>query len=162
MGRLLLLAGAAFALAGAGAEGITLTAPSGAPVTITESVLDALPATHADIAFDTEHGPSHAAFDGPLLWDVLVREGAIDPARPREQPARGCDATGSDGYSALLALGEISPEFENKKVMLAERMNGERLGPDHLRIVVPGDKRGGRSVHDVAWITVIAPAAPGK
>jgi hypothetical protein len=160
MHRALLLAGAVLALAGAGPAGITLATPAGAPVTLTETMLGQLPATHLDIAFETEHGPSHAAFDGPLLWDVLVRAGAIDAARPREQPARAVLVTGSDGYSAVLALGELSPEFESKKILLAERMNGEPLGPDHLRIVVPGDRRGGRSVRDVARITIIAPATP--
>ena len=121
-------------------------------------MLGQLPAAHLEIAFETEHGPSHAAFDGPLLWDVLVREGAVDPAKPREQPARAVLVTGSDGYSAVLALGEISPEFANRKVLLAERMNGQPLGPDHLRIVVPGDKRGGRSVRDVVRLAIIAPA----
>lgn len=65
---------------------------------------------------------------------------------------------GRDGYRAVQALGEIPPEFEAKQVILAERMNGNPLAPDHFRIVVPLDKRGGRSVRDVARIEVSAPS----
>jgi DMSO/TMAO reductase YedYZ molybdopterin-dependent catalytic subunit len=39
-------------------------------------------------------------------------------------------------------------------VILAEQMNGKPLGPDHFRLVVPGDQRGGRSVRDVVSITI--------
>jgi hypothetical protein len=146
--------------AAAGApEGIALSAP-GRQVTLPESALASLPSVHLDIAFETEHGPRKAGFDGPLLWTVLVHAGAVDPSKPREQPRQAVLVTGSDGYSAVLALGELSPEFANKPVILAESMDGKPLGPDHLRIVVPGDVRGGRSVRDVARIAVVTPAAP--
>jgi DMSO/TMAO reductase YedYZ molybdopterin-dependent catalytic subunit len=65
---------------------------------------------------------------------------------------------GRDGYRAVLALAEIAPEFEAKQVILAERMDGKPLDAEHLRVVVPLDKRGGRSVRDVARIEVIAPS----
>ena len=54
----------------------------------------------------------------------------------------------------LLALGEIAPEFEGKPVLLAERMNGVALGEGHWRLIVPGDRHGGRAVRDVATITL--------
>jgi hypothetical protein len=155
--RALLLAGFALALAAAAPEGITLSAP-GKQETLAGSALAALPSVHLDVAFQTEHGPRKAGFDGPLLWTVLVHEGAIDPSKPREQPRQAVLVTGSDGYSAVLAMGEISPEFANKQVILAESMDGKPLGTDHLRIVVPGEVRGGRSVRDVARIAIITPA----
>lgn len=64
--------------------------------------------------------------------------------------------TGRDGYRAVLALGEIAPDFENKSVILANRMDGKPLGAGHPRVVVPLDKRGGRSVRDVMRIPVLA------
>jgi hypothetical protein len=60
--------------------------------------------------------------------------------------------TGRDGYVAVLALAEIDPEFEGKQVLLAYRRNNQPFSNNELRLVVPGDRRGGRSVHDVVRI----------
>jgi hypothetical protein len=62
--------------------------------------------------------------------------------------------TGADGYAAVIALGEIAPPFADRPIQIADHMNGALL-PDHaLRLVVPGDKRGGRSVPDVARVDI--------
>jgi len=108
------------------------------------------------VAFLTEHGVHAASFEGPLLWTVLQKAGAVDPAKHRDQVSQWIVIIGRDGYRAVLALGEIAPEFEGKQVLLAERMDGQPLGVDHLRIVVPLDKRGGRSVREVTRIEVTA------
>jgi molybdopterin-binding protein len=89
---------------------------------------------------------------------------AAAPAAPApivvSGPSQSIVITGRDGYRAVLAVGEIAPEFEGKRVLLAERMDGRPLGADHLRVVVPLDKRGGRSVRDVARIEVTAAPTP--
>jgi DMSO/TMAO reductase YedYZ molybdopterin-dependent catalytic subunit len=125
-----------------------------APVAPSMEELEALPVTTVHVAFGTEHGPMQAAFAGPLLFDVLQHMGAIDAAKPAGMVRQYVTVTGHDGYTAVLALGELSPDFEGKQVILAEKMDGKPLGPDHLRVVVPGDKRGGRSVRDVVRIAV--------
>jgi len=61
---------------------------------------------------------------------------------------------GRDGYRALLALGEIAPEFEAKQLIFAERKDGKRPDAGHLRLVVPLDKRGGRTVREVVRIEI--------
>ncbi len=104
----------------------------------------------------------HAVFAGPLLWTVLTQTRAIDPAKPKEAVREAVLVTGSDGYTALLAVGEIAPMFEDKQVILATTMNGKNLAPGHLRIVVPGDKKGGRSVYDVVSIAVLTLSGPVK
>jgi hypothetical protein len=65
---------------------------------------------------------------------------------------------GRDGSRAVMALGEIALEFEAKQVILAERIDGKPLDAYRLRVVVPLDKRGGRSVRDVPHIEVTAPS----
>jgi hypothetical protein len=92
------------------------------------------------------------------LWTVLQKAGVIDPALHREQVSQSVVIVGRDGYRAVLAVGEIAPEFEGKQVILAERIDGQPLDAEHLRVVVPLDKRGGRSVRDVARIEVTAPS----
>ena len=160
------LAMVAFAIAGPcrGAEpaaeaqpaGVIVMGP-GAPLVMSADDIAQLPAIKIDVAFDTEHGPRQSAFEGPLLWTVLDHAHAIDPAKPRGFVRQTILLTGRDGYTAILALGELAPQFESKQVILAEREDGKPLAPDHLRIIVPGDHRGGRSVHDLASIAVVAP-----
>jgi hypothetical protein len=61
-------------------------------------------------------------------------------------------ATGSDGYQALVAYGEIDPNFEAKNVLLAITPDGASLADAGPRLVVPGDKRGGRYVSNVVRV----------
>uniref|UniRef100_A0A8J4H9A9 Oxidoreductase molybdopterin-binding domain-containing protein n=1 Tax=Acidicaldus sp. TaxID=1872105 RepID=A0A8J4H9A9_9PROT len=107
-----------------------------------------------EVSFATEHGPRHAVFEGPLLWTLLGESGVIDLAKPRGTVGRVVIVTGWDGYRVALALGEIAPQFEGKQVIVAERKDGQALEAGHFRLVVPGDKMGGRSLRDVARITV--------
>ena len=100
------------------------------------------------------HAQEAIMWSGPLLWDVLVAAGAVDPAKFAEQVHLVVRVTGSDGYVAVLALGEISPEFGGRKVQLADRANGATIDSGPLHLVVPDEKRGGRSVRDVVRIDI--------
>jgi molybdate transport system substrate-binding protein len=114
----------------------------------------ALPPLTQRVAFMTGHGEQQSEWTGPLLWDVIVASGAVDPARPAEQVHLAVRITGADGYTAVIALAEIAPQFAGRPIQVADHMNGASL-PDHaLRLVVPGDRRGGRSVRDVVRIDI--------
>jgi molybdopterin-dependent oxidoreductase-like protein protein len=139
---------------------IVLAAPGHASVSLSPADLAQLPAEQVATSFLTEHGTRSASFTGPLLWAVLEKAGAIDPAKPRDAVRQALLVTGSDGYVALVGMGEIAPEFEGKQVILAISADGKPLDAGHLRLVVPADKRGGRSVRDVARIDILAPEAP--
>lgn len=139
-------------------EAIIVSGLSRPAVSLTLEELARLPTAQIKVAFLTEHGVRSASFSGPLLWTVLQRAGVIDPAKHREQVSRSVLIIGRDGYRAVLAVGEIAPDFEDKEVILADRMDDHALGVDHLRIVVPLDRRGGRSVRDVTRIEVTAPS----
>ena len=107
-----------------------------------------------NIAFMTDHGEQQTEWTGPLLWDVLVASGAIESIKPGEQVRLTVRVTGADGYSAVIALAEIAPQFAGRPIQLADHMDGTLL-PDHaLRLIVPGDRRGGRSVRDVIRIDI--------
>jgi molybdate transport system substrate-binding protein len=106
------------------------------------------------VSFLTEQGERQNEWTGPLLWDVLAASGAADAIKPGEQVRLTVRVTGADGYTAVVALAEISPQFAGRPIQLADHVNGALL-PDHgLRLVVPGDKRGGRSVRDVVRIDI--------
>ena len=51
-------------------------------------------------------------------------------------------------------LAELDPEFEGKEVLIANTADGRPMADGGLRLVVPGDQRGGRSVHDLVRIVV--------
>jgi len=132
---------------------------AGSSTSFTMADIGKLSPIQAHISFGTDHGKLNASFSGPLLWTVLNAARAVDPTKPKDAVRNYVLVTGRDGYSAVIALGEIAPAFENKRVLLAEAMNGKQLGAEHLRLVVPGDARGGRSVRDVVSIAVLTPPA---
>src|SRR5262249_48356039 len=99
-----------------------------------------------------EHGAQESAWSGPLLWTVLTESGAIDLAKPAEQVRLMVKVTGADGYAVTIAAAELSPEFAGRQVQLAGHRDGTKL--DLPRLVVPGEKRAGRSVRDVVRIDV--------
>ena len=89
-------------------------------------------------------GLSTALFTGPMMADVLK---AAKPIRgARYVCMEGADELPSGCYATSVKLNwAMDP---NKGFMLAHRMNGEVLRPDHgkpLRVVIPG-QIGGRSV----------------
>jgi hypothetical protein len=134
------------------ADGVVIKAGPETKATLSIDDVAQLPATK--VKFATDHGKHEATFEGPLLWTVLEHSGAISAKQVHAHVRQTVAIAGSDGYTAILALGEISPEFEGKQVILAEREDDKPLAAGHLRIIVPGDHRGGRSVHDVVSITV--------
>ena len=94
------------------------------------------------------------SWTGPLLWDVLVAAGAVDPAKPADVVHLGVRVVGADGWTAVFGLAELSPEFAGKAIQLADQMNGAPIPGQGLRLIVPGEHRGGRSVRDVVRVEV--------
>ena len=119
-----------------------------APSQLSLTELQALPA--GSVTLPAEHGAA-MQMRGPALWDVLQKAGAID-ANFHHRVGQVVTIIGKDGYTARLALGEIDPEFEGKAAILATERDGAAL--DQPRLAIPGDKRLGRDVRDVASITV--------
>jgi hypothetical protein len=141
--------------------GITITGVTGTATILTPAQLSALPDVTETVSFGTDHGAFKASFSGPLLWAVLQAGGTVGGKMSKAVVREYALVTGADGYEAIVALGEVSPAFENKEVILATQMNGKALGPGHDRLVVPGEQRGGRSVRDVMSIAV-AQAGPNR
>jgi hypothetical protein len=135
----------------ASAQGVVITQSVDQTQTIDRTVVEQLPAIEQQVSFLTGHGNEQATYTGALLWSVLERSEALS-SDPRTRLRRTVAVTGRDGYMAVLGLAEIDPEFAGKRVILAYRRDGQPLPGDELRLVVPGDRRGGRSVRDVVKI----------
>ena len=64
--------------------------------------------------------------------------------------------TANDGYQVVISGGEIDPNFGNAPMLLAWEQDGTALSAENgpLRLVVPGDLRGGRYVYGIVSIDV--------
>jgi hypothetical protein len=128
--------------------------PSTPAIVLDQAALARLPAVKQDVAFMTSKGEERYHYRGALLWGVFA-DWAGGLKGHHEELAHTFMVTGSDGYAIAFSFGEIAPDFGNRAIMLATEVDGKPL-PDGqaFRLVVPGDKRGARSVKDVVRIDV--------
>jgi molybdate transport system substrate-binding protein len=126
------------------------------PLTLTQESLRADFAPHTlDVTYMSGQDTVSTNFTGALLWDVV---GASQPnfnADVRnDKLSMYLVVTGTDGYQAVIAWGEIDPEWGNQPILLAYDESGEPLEGGTIRLVVPGDLRGGRYVSGVTNISL--------
>jgi len=134
----------------------TVTLPADGTLSVEGQVLnplsltaDAVKANYTsqsiDVTYKSGEDTVKASFTGVKLWDIL---GAAQPNFntdvKNDKLGMYIVATGSDGYQAVIAWGEIDPDFGNQNILVAYEQDGKAL--DGLRLVVPGDARGGRYV----------------
>jgi Oxidoreductase molybdopterin binding domain len=147
---------AAALLLGAGPapdSGLLIEAGPQHELRITPADLGRFPRVEERVSFEGEHGRTTATYAGVKLWTLLEQAGGL-ATMPRDRAGKVLIATGRDGYTAALALGELDPTFEGKEVLIAAMADGRPMADGGLRLVVPGDQRGGRSVRDVVRIEV--------
>ena len=92
---------------------------------------------------------------------------SLMPRVARKLPTDGNNArlrvtvmvTAADGYQVAFGWGELDPEFGAAPILLAYARDGQPMGEKQgmARIVVPGDKRGGRYVSMVKSIELRDP-----
>lgn len=138
--------------------------------TLTLDDLQAFPAAQANVTFSAGNTPRvSAAYTGVLLWDLLTEAKLVTiPAVKNDLLRRYVVATGSDGYQVVLSLAELSPDFGGQQVLVAYAQNGQPLDAGSggfARLIVPGDKAGGRNVSNLVSIKVhlgVPPPATGQ
>jgi hypothetical protein len=120
----------------------------------TVSGLRSFPQHTVTVSFSSGQGLEHHTYTGPLLLDVAAAGPRFD-ASVKNDPLRFfLAATGSDGYRAIVAWGEIDPGFAGNTVLLAVSEDGNPLDTVGPRLVVPGDAKGGRYVSGIAQIYI--------
>ena len=124
------------------------------PQRVDGDALRQLPAESVQVSFQTERGPLTASFTGVRLWALLDQAGGIDDAEKGAALHHLVRITGQDGYWIVMSTGEIAPAFGAEPAMIAYQRDGAPLGGTGFRLVIPGDKHGGRSVRDVTAITI--------
>lgn len=150
---LLLAPPLAFAQSGA-APGIEISGELVTKVTLTRADLVKLPAIEMDVEFMTSKGKEKARYKGALLWQIFEDNGLKDLKGHHEELKHTFLVTASDDYRIAFSFGEIAPDFGSRQVLIAYERDGKELADGNLRIVVPGDTRGARSVRDVVKIEV--------
>ena len=105
---------------------------------------------------ETETTGAHGSMDvvraryrGARLFDLLEDAGPrLDPDAREPFLGKVIVARGREGYTAVIAGGEIEPRFMNGQVILATQRDGVPLPADEgpMRLVVPYDRAPGRFV----------------
>ena len=111
-----------------------------------------LPAEHADVSYQTDRGPVKASFTGVQLWSLIQAAGGLDNTGKGAVLRHAIRITAKDGWVVVTSMGEISPDFGDKAAMVAFERDGKPL--DDFRLVMPGDKHGGRYARDVVAIVI--------
>ena len=100
-------------------------------------------------------GKTHE-YEGVNLRDVLAQAGApTGDALHGKEMVDYVLAEASDGYRVLFSVAELDPEFGDRQVLVADKMDGKPLPPQDgpLRLVVLGDKRQARWVRMLQTLT---------
>lgn len=103
------------------------------------------------------HDAKIADWDGVLMVDLLRRAGVKLGGEMRgDRVAMVVIVGAADGYRAVFALPECDSAFTDRRVLVADRRDGQPIIPSDgpLRMVVPGDKRYARWVRQVHSVTL--------
>ena len=109
-------------------------------------VVRSLPSQTVETRLRSPRGIAEYVFTGPSLYDYAVATGML--------PVEGAlasqyfVASAEDGFTVTVAMAEVAPDYTSKRVILAYEQNGEPVRAG-VRLVVPGDDLGGRSVFGV-------------
>ncbi|MBN3883306.1 MAG: hypothetical protein V7K64_11355 [Nostoc sp.] len=133
--------------------------------------------TEITVTFQTGSGPRTETYYGVPLWELINNPKAGGGLRPGNSGVNSKNsflrqyvlADATDCYGAVVAIGEIQPNFEGKTVLVAFEKKGSDgtvvplTDEGFARLVVPGDKAGGRYVSNVTNILILsAPPSPLK
>jgi hypothetical protein len=135
-----------------GAEPAMLQGAVKEQLILDEALLKSLPEVAVDVTFETGQGKKSGHYSGVALWVLLEKAGIVEQGGKNPNLRRTLLVTGRDGYQVALAFGEIDPHYEGKSVIVAYAGGDPPASPGALRLVVPGDLHGGRSVRDLATI----------
>jgi hypothetical protein len=124
------------------------------PISLPPTEFRALP--QVTVKVHNGHSDADESYSGVLLATLLAKVNV-----PLGKELRGPKMTlavlakGEDGYSVLLSLAEIDPDFHANQVMVADTKDGQPLGKNGpFQLIVPDDKRPARWVHNLISITL--------
>ena len=125
-------------------------------LTFTAGEFAALP--HTELKALEPHEKKECVYSGVVVHDLLAKVGVLSRESFRGPALQlGVLVRSKDGYTVLFALAEFDENFSSRTLLLADREDGQpppaTAAP--LRLVAPGDKRGGRWARIVTSIEIV-------
>lgn len=123
-----------------------------------DALINALPSVQVTVQ-SASASLNGKTFTGVSLWDLLgLSQVLLDSSVKNDLLGKYVIATGSDGYQAVFALGELSPDFGNAGVLVGFDDGSGGLGnKGFAELIVPGDiYKGGRYVSNLVGLTVVS------
>jgi hypothetical protein len=125
------------------------------PLALSASDLAAMPREQAEV---TEQDGVKTTYEGVALQDILKKAGIPFGRQMRGKALAGYVlAEAKDGYAVAFSLGELDPDLGGTRVIVADKRDGKPLfeyqGP--VRLVIPADKEGARSVRMLEKLEVV-------
>jgi DMSO/TMAO reductase YedYZ molybdopterin-dependent catalytic subunit len=126
------------------------------PRTMTLADLKKETPTSVEISQHTNHGPLTGKFTGVLLWTLLEAGVTAEPGKKSDMLRHSVVITASDGYSTVLSLGELAPDFGNEQAIVAYQQADKPIegANGFARLIIAGDKVAGRAISAISTIEV--------
>ena len=130
--------------------------------TIDRQLVRSLPEQTLSLTIRSPRRSSDYTFKGALLLDYVRAAGML----PAERKQGGFSnmyfkAAADDGMTVVVSYAEIAQAFARKTVLLAYEQDGEAIQKG-LRLVVPGDGLGGRSIYGVTTLEAVSVPVPSS
>jgi hypothetical protein len=127
---------------------------------IDQQLLRSLPEQTLSLTIRSPRRNSDYTFKGALLLDYVRAAGMLPPAHKLGGFSNMYfKAAAEDGMTIAVAYAEIAHAFARKTVLLAYEQDGEEIRAG-VRLVVPGDGLGGRSIYGVTTIEAVSVPVP--
>jgi hypothetical protein len=128
--------------------------PYSSPVALSVNEFHAMP--HVTMKVHNSHTNTDETYAGVPLQTLLAKINAPIGKEFHEQALVSyVIAAGSDGYSVLLSLAEVDASFYAGQIIVADERDGQPLGKyGPFQLIVPGDSRSARWVHNLNFIKV--------
>ena len=134
---------------------LTVHGLDGKSITLSPEDLAAMP--HKTVSVFNAHTKTNEKYSGVDLSDLLTKVGV-----PQGEEVKGklfmtaVVAAGTDKYSVLYALAEVDPSIHTGDVIVADTVDGQKLGKDGaFKMVSTEERRPARWVRNLAEISVV-------
>lgn len=127
------------------------------PITLNADDLRGFSPQTVDVTYLSGEETVSTSFTGVPLWQVIsAAQPNLNADVRNDRLSLFIVVTASDGYQAVIAWGEIDPEFGAQPILVAYAENDAPIADVQggIRLVVSGDARGGRYVSGVVNISL--------
>ena len=134
---------------------LTLRGLDGKTVSLTPEEITALP--HKTVSVFNSHPKANENYSGVALAELLAKVGV-----PHGEEVKGklfmtaVIVEGTDKYSVIYALAEVDPSIHTGDVIVADSVDGQKLGKEGaFKMVSTEERRPARWVRNLTEISVI-------